>query len=164
MAVWPERPYEVHFFEKSCSGFPKSKSPKTQNGRKWTPGRRFGHLLVQNPSQEVQERHGTGFGTQNPKEQFKKPGKTPKIPKTPPGGGGLYRTPDIRPLAAVTGSSYKNNSDTIEKTDAKSSMTATLTMLTKNSNSAAKDSSCMHAQNHLTICIICIGLVFYQEI
>ena len=79
MAVWPERPYEVHFFEKSCSGFPKSNSQKSQNGRKWTPGRRFGHLLVQNLSQKVKERHGTGFEAQNGHENS----KTQKIPKYP---------------------------------------------------------------------------------
>ena len=82
MVVWPERPYEVHFFEKSCSGFPKSKNQKSQNGRKWTQGRRFGHLLLQNSSQEVQERHGTNFEAQNPEEKFKNT-ENPENPDPP---------------------------------------------------------------------------------
>ena len=42
---------------------------KTEMCPKWTSGHRFGHLLVQNGTQEVQERHGTAQDTQNPNKK-----------------------------------------------------------------------------------------------
>ena len=40
-------------------------------GPKWTSGHRFGHLLVQNGSQEVQECHGTTQDAQNPHNKLR---------------------------------------------------------------------------------------------
>ena len=47
VAVWPERPYEVDFFEKSSQfgglKFVRNGLKKTKNGPNWTSRHHFGH-------------------------------------------------------------------------------------------------------------------------